>query len=314
MLTILVAGVNVGVEFKQRPSANRIFCLGFLQNKIAKLSKKSNANILSGLIMHQFDRDILLQQVESHLFTGRVSENWSVNGIPDGGYLTAILAKAMMQHSQKNATPIITANFLNRCEPGEVAVEIERMATSRQFDRFQARLHQNGKEKIRAFGTFAIENQDCGLESCEVPTLEIEKLESCVPVPEIPRYTLFRNLDIRLDSNSAGWMSGNLSDRSECKGWIKFKEDRPFDTLSLLLIADSFPPAVLSKQGMVAWVPTLEYSVNIRNIPTSDWLKCEFRTRFITCGLLEEDGEIWDPNGNLIAISRQIAQYRTHTR
>jgi hypothetical protein len=51
--------------------------------------------------------------------------------------------------------------------------------------------------------------------------------------------------------------------------------------------------------------------VNIRKIPTTDWLKCGFRTRFITCGLLEEDGEIWDQKDELIAISRQIAQYRT---
>jgi hypothetical protein len=109
-------------------------------------------------------------------------------------------------------------------------------------------------------------------------------------------------------------MAGKLSDQSENKGWIKFKDDRPFDSLSILLIADSFPPAVFSSQGMVAWVPTLEFSVNIRNIPATTRLKCVFRTRFITCGLIEEDGEIWDENGQLVAISRQIAQYRSHTQ
>ena len=93
-----------------------------------------------------------------------------------------------------------------------------------------------------------------------------------------------------------------------------FKNDRPFDIFSILLVADSFPPAVLTSQGMVAWVPTIEFSVNIRNIPTTQWLKCIFRTQFITCGLLEEDGEIWDATGRLIAISRQIAQYRALTK
>jgi len=97
------------------------------------------------------------------------------------------------------------------------------------------------------------------------------------------------------------------------RGYIKFKDDRPFDIFGILLAADSFPPAVLTSQGMVAWVPTLEFSVNVRNIPQTTWLKCIFRTRFITCGLLEEDGEIWDQNDQLIAISRQIAQYRTAT-
>jgi len=130
----------------------------------------------------------------------------------------------------------------------------------------------------------------------------------------MPGFTLFGQLDIRLDPICTGWMAGNLSERSETRGWIKFKDNRAFDALSLLLIADSFPPAVFASQGMVAWVPTLEFSVNIRSLPTTTWLKCIFRTRFITCGLLEEDGEIWGQDGQLIAISRQIAQYRTHTQ
>lgn len=263
--------------------------------------------------MHQFDQDILLEQHEPFYFSGRIAENWSVNGIPNGGYLISILAKAMLQSNEMQATPIITANFLNRCEPGAVKVLIEKMSTSRQFDRLQAELHQNGKEKIRAFGTFAKRNSDCISERYEVSAPRITELGKCLSVPEIPNYTLFSQLDIRLDPVCTGWMSGKLSDSSEIKGWIKFKTERPFDVLSILLFADSFPPAILSSQGMVAWVPTIEFSVNVRNLPTTKWLKCIFRTRFITCGLLEEDGEIWDQSGKLVAISRQIAQYRGHS-
>ena len=264
--------------------------------------------------MHQFDQDILFGPAKPDSYSGYITENWSISGVPNGGYLMAITANAMLQSSEMKATPIITANFLNRCEPGEATVLVERMSNSRQFDRFQARLYQKGKEKIRAFGTFASEKNECILESYEVEAPEITELENCVSVPEMPGFPLFGQMDIRLDPVCTGWMAGKLSDQSENKGWIKFKDNRPFDTLSLLLIADSFPPAVFSSQGMVAWVPTLEFSVNIRNIPTTAWLKCIFRTRFITCGLIEEDGEIWDENGQLVAISRQIAQYRSHTQ
>jgi hypothetical protein len=143
-----------------------------------------------------------------------------------------------------------------------------------------------GKEKIRAFGTFANENNECILESYETKAPQITEWGKCVLVPEMPNYTLFGQMDIRLDPICARWLSGKLSDQSESKGWIKFKDNRPFDALSILLIADSFPPAVLSSQGMVAWVPTLEFSVNIRKIPTTNWLKCVFRSRYITCGAL----------------------------
>jgi acyl-CoA thioesterase len=264
--------------------------------------------------MHLFDKDILLEPRGSFSYSGHITENWSINGIPNGGYLMAILAKAMLQHSEMKSTPIITANFLNRCEPGDARILIEKMSTSRQFDRIQASLYQNGKEKIRSFGTFANENNACIVERYEVQGPRVPSLEGCVSVPEVPNYTFFSQMDVRLDPACAGWMSGKLSDTSESKGWIKFKDDRPFDLLSILLIADSFPPAVISSQGMVAWVPTLEFSANVRNIPTTDWLKCIFRTRFITCGLLEEDGEIWDQTDQLIAVSRQIAQYRPYTK
>ena len=264
--------------------------------------------------MHQFDQDTLLTADEPFSFSGHITENWSINDVPDGGYLMAIIAKAMMHHSEMRSTPIITANYLSRCEPGEAGIQIERIAASKQFQRFQAQLHQNGEEKIRAFGTFTGENTACDIERYEMSEPVVAELEKCIPVPEFPKYTLFGQVDIRLDPVCTGWVSGELSDNSEMVGWIKFKNERPFDILSILLVADSFPPAVLSSQGLVAWVPTIEFSVNIRNIPTTQWLKCIFRTRFITCGLLEEDGEIWDEEGRLVAISRQIAQYRTHTK
>jgi hypothetical protein len=62
--------------------------------------------------MHLFDHDILFEPGEPLSFSGHVTDNWSVNGIPDGGYLMAILAKAMIQNSEMKSTPIITANFL----------------------------------------------------------------------------------------------------------------------------------------------------------------------------------------------------------
>ena len=57
----------------------------------------------------------------------------------------------------------------------------------------------------------------------------------------------------------------------------------------------------------VAWVPTLEMTTHVRGVPEPGWLRCKFTTRFITGGVLEEDGEVWDASGRLVAQSRQLA-------
>ncbi len=260
--------------------------------------------------MHLFDSDISIAPMASGRFRTTISGNWSVNGTPNGGYLLAILARAMLQHSDKQSTPILTANYISRTTPGEGELAVETLSRSKQFNRLQAALIQEGTERIRAFGTFAIEPDACLIQRYEAPPPSVAPPEQCVQVPAMPEYSVFENLEVRLDPSCAGWMENRLSEKSEHKGWLRFPDKRGFDIFGVALAADAFPPAVLSSQGMVAWVPTLEFSVNIRNVTQTPWLKCRFRTRFINCGLLEEDGEIWNENDELIALSRQIAQFR----
>jgi hypothetical protein len=262
--------------------------------------------------LHLFDRDIALSVRDELAYNASIASRWSINGVPDGGYLMAILAGAMRRDSDRDATPIITANYLARCTPGDALVRVEKLAQSKQFARFQAILAQEGVEKTRAIGTFACASRECPIERYESGAPDLPPPEECFRIPPLPNYTLFEQMDIRLDPSCTGWMTtGQLSEKSRITGWIRFNDHRPFDTPAILLAADSFPPAVLASQGLVAWVPTIELSVNIRNLPESEWLKGIFTTRHITCGLVEEDGELWDAGNRLVAISRQIAQYRT---
>ncbi len=260
--------------------------------------------------MHLFDEDISIAEFAPGMFKASVTGNWSINGNPNGGYLMALLANAMMRTAAKTANPIITANFLTRTDPGEAEIHLERISESTQFDRIQASLVQGGRERIRSFGTFAKEDSNGVEKRYEKSEPEIARLEDCILIPEIPNYSLYSTMELRLDPSCAGWMTGSVAEKSEIKGWIRFREERPFDTLSIILIVDSFPPPILASQGIVAWVPSIEFSVSIRNLPTTKWLKGVFRTCFVDNGLLEEDGEIWDGNGELVAISRQFAQLR----
>ncbi len=261
--------------------------------------------------MYLFDSDIRLNDLGNSRFGCDISDNWSVNGNPNGGYLMAMMTDAMLRASDKQNTPVVTANYLSRCIPGDAEIQVLEMARSRQFARFEARLFQQGEEKIRALGTFSSNNESCLVERYEAGPPELAPIDACVPLPKMPGYSLFHHLDLRLDPSCAGWMTGGkLADRSQNKGYFSFRDSRPIDLLSLFLIIDAMPPAVMTTQGATAWVPTIELSVNVRNLPKTSRLRCSLRTRFMTCGLLEADGEAWDEEGNLAAISRQIAQFK----
>ncbi len=104
---------------------------------------------------------------------------------------------------------------------------------------------------------------------------------------------------------------GSPAGRGEMGGYVRFSDaddDTAMDTLGLLIVADCFAPAVFNLGDVTArWVPTIELTVQIRARPAPGYLAARFTTQAITDGYLEEDGQIWDAGGHLVALSRQLA-------
>ena len=114
-------------------------------------------------------------------------------------------------------------------------------------------------------------------------------------------------VDLRLHPDDAGFASGAPSGEPRVRGWFRLRDGESIDTLGLLLAVDAFPPTAFNARLPVAWTPTVELTAHVRARPAPGWLRCAFTTRFVTGGFLEEDGEIWDDSGRLVAQSRQLA-------
>jgi hypothetical protein len=80
---------------------------------------------------------------------------------------------------------------------------------------------------------------------------------------------------------------------------------RPPDTLALPSLVDAVWPAVLDIGARGS--STLELTVHVRARPAPGWLACRVVTRYVTTGYHEEDFEVWDSSGRLVAQSRQLA-------
>ncbi|MEL7046277.1 MAG: thioesterase family protein, partial [Pseudomonadota bacterium] len=135
--------------------------------------------------------------------------------------------------------------------------------------------------------------------------------EDCVRIQHDPKAglppRLFGRVDLRLHPDDARFFEGKPSGDPLIRGWLRLKNDEPMDLFGLIFATDAFPPTVFNAKLPVSWTPTVELTAHIRGIPTSGWLRCRFSTRFISGGMLEEDGELWDVSGRLVAQSRQLA-------
>ena len=91
--------------------------------------------------------------------------------------------------------------------------------------------------------------------------------------------------------------------------WLRSATGHPVDPLFLLCVADALPPVTVDL-GIPGWVPTVELTVHLRAVPADGWLRVVHRARLVAGGWLDEDCEVWDSPGRLVAQARQLAVYR----
>ena len=106
---------------------------------------------------------------------------------------------------------------------------------------------------------------------------------------------------------SAGWVVGAPSGRGMLQAWFRLAGGREPDPIALLAVADALPPVTFDL-GRPGWAPTLELTVHVRARPAPGWLKVRHQTSNLAGGLFEEDCEVWDSAGRLVAQARQLAR------
>jgi len=179
----------------------------------------------------------------------------------------------------------------------------------------EARLVQEGKEKVRVVATFG----DLAERSAAGGRTEVRKEPPNLPPPDectaiasreqVPGFTLADRVEhryVQLPGWRVGAPRGELTDQF----WMRFTPDedgtpRDADPIALAAMVDMGTPPVidLGERGST----TLELSVHVRRMPAPGWLACRVETHYVIDGLHEEDFEIWDSTGQLVAQSRQLA-------
>jgi acyl-CoA thioesterase len=261
----------------------------------------------------EFDRDIALTEIDEHKYAADLRPGWVVGGAVNGGYLLATLGHAVRRSAAHPDPLTVSAYYLSASHPGPATITARPVREGRSVSTWAVELAQEGEARITALATYG----DLGLLPDDVGTTATEPdlppLEDCWGMEQAPaEYRAFAppllsRFDLRLDPRTAGWATGRPSGRPLIQGWFRLHDERQPDPLSLLLAVDALPPT-LFELGLMGWAPTLELTAHVRAQPAPGWLRLRHETRNLAGGMFEEDCEVWDAAGRLVAQGRQLAR------
>lgn len=251
---------------------------------------------------------------EVHLYTAELDGQWSVGTKLNGGYLLAVVANAAV-HVAGAAHPhpvAVSAQFVAAPEPGPAEVAVRLRRRGRTAAQLHAELRSGGAVCVEALVTCgrlrpATEPYWSGVDPPELPPEE-----DCFPVPAVdPRLPvpLFDAVSVLMDPVTAGFASGRPSGRGGMTAWLRVPPDRP-DPAALLVALDTLPPATFDLGLLAPWVPTLELTAYLRALPAPGPLRVRQRARLVAADRVDEQSDVWDSTGALVASASQLAAIR----
>lgn len=268
----------------------------------------------------EFDRDTAIVRRSPGIYDAELSAGWTVIRAVNGGYLLALMGRALGDALPHPDPMSVTAHYLTASRPGPAVIRTEVVRTGRTMSTGSATLVQfeddgTEVERLRVLAAYGdLDALPDDVRTTAKPPV-MPPLQECFGAdaapegrPSIPGSSeITARLDVRLDPATCGWAIGAPSGNGEMRGWFGLSNGRDADPLSLLLTVDALPPTAF-EMGLKGWVPTIELTTHIRCRPAPGPLRVSITTRNLAGGFLEEDAEVWDSADRLVAQSRQLAR------
>ena len=262
---------------------------------------------------HEFDAQIAVAEENPGRYRADLAEGWVVGGGVNGGYQLAVIGNAIGTALPAKPDPItMSAYFLSPGAPGPATVDVDVRREGRSVATVAADLVQGDDTRITVLATYGDLAGLAGDVRTTAPEIDLPPLEECVPntfaPPEFRKIApLLERFDMRFHPDQVGWTVGNPSGEGVLSAWFRMADGREPDPLELLMVVDALPP-VTFELGQMGWAPTLELTAHVRARPAPGWLQVRHLTRNVAGGMFEEDCEVWDSAGRLVAQARQLAR------
>jgi acyl-CoA thioesterase len=266
-----------------------------------------------------FDDDIALTPAGSdNTWAGELRPGWHTPRGPLGGYVMAILMRGLELAVDDPARTArsVTTHFLRPPDDGPVVVGANVERAGRSLTTVSGRLEQDGKLIALALAAYSKAWESPLLDHAPMPEVEPPNPDHR-PTPDVevdpqaigitregpPAFVQRLSMQRRFGEEP---FSG--AERGEVGGWLGLRERRPLDAPAIAVLADAWFPAPWPMLTALAPAPTIDLTVHFRSpLPLPDSLLLgRFTSTLVRDGFFEEDGQLWTPDGTLVAQSRQL--------
>jgi acyl-CoA thioesterase len=257
-----------------------------------------------------FDRDTAVEPQGDGRYGVRFDPRCRVVRGPNGGYLAAILARAIRAEvaDDTRALRSLTVHFLRVPAEGVgvAVVAIER--SGRSLSTVSARLEQDGQLVAVALAAVATAYPPAvEYEHAEMPRVALpQDIVVTPPGPGDFDAPFRHNFDIH---PAIGPKPFTSAERAVTGAWMKLREERSIDEADVVALCDAWWPAPYAVTDRPLVAPTIDLTVHIRAALPLAWddLLVEVRSDVARDGYFEEDVRLFTRAGLLVAHSRQLA-------
>jgi len=243
-----------------------------------------------------------------------IPEGWGQGRATFGGLIGSLLyshlESSLGDLHKDRVLRSATISFIGAVTPGEIEFQTEVFRSGKSVTQASARLLQNGAVQAILLASFGAARDSNIVVAPLHKAPDFKRPEDSIAVPYIagvmPEF--FQKTNLR-------WAQGDIpfagSKKPDFGGWMRWIDSFPQMTIAHLLgLVDAWPPSVFplftgpGAASTLCW--TVEFIAHSFNKSSENWWQYQVTTDAAEFGYAHAEACIWDDEGKLVAISRQV--------